>query len=74
MAVEHAAHKLYDSGERKFSGEEALDRDFVRSVEHGRHRATFARRGVRERDGRKTLRIDREKLERPDLRQIEPRE
>ena len=42
VPVEDAPDHVYDSGERKFSGQEALDGDLVGGIEHGRHRAPGA--------------------------------
>src|SRR5688572_11353309 len=74
VPVQHAVHDVYDSHEGKFSGQEALDRDLVGGVEHGRHRAASAKRGVRELNGWEPLRVDGQEIELTALAEVQPRE
>src|SRR5204863_7667090 len=74
MAFQGTLDYVYDSGERKFSGQETLDGDLVRGVEHGRHRAAGADRGIGKCDGGKAARVDVEKFEGAHFREVESRE
>lgn len=71
MSLHRTANDLRDFTEAKAMVEERLDRDFIRRIHRGGHRAADAKRLVPEIEARKTIMVGFAKSQLSDLRQIQ---
>src|SRR5262249_49175812 len=71
MRFTRGADQSRDFTESDFFAEECRDRDFIRRIQHRRHRAAGSERAIGEPDTRESLVVRREEFELPKRRQIE---